>query len=83
MCFSPPAPSQVESTLKGLYEDQVNESARSKEVTHPADQLKWHPMNRKQRRELTRKMQREEISLEVVHPGLRAPRRRLPVTTTR
>jgi len=40
----------------------------AKEVTHPAGQLKLHKMNRKQRRELRRKMQSEEISLEVVHP---------------
>src|SRR2546427_5777263 len=28
----------------------------------------WHQMNRKQRREMTRKIQSEDISLEVVHP---------------
>jgi transposase len=28
----------------------------------------WHRMNRKQRRELTRKIQSEDLSLEVVHP---------------
>src|SRR5437667_1993212 len=28
----------------------------------------WHKMNRKQRREMTRKIQSEELSLEVVHP---------------
>src|SRR5882672_11247166 len=28
----------------------------------------WHKMNRKQRREMTRKIQSEDISLEVVHP---------------
>src|ERR1700756_3029982 len=31
-------------------------------------QNNWHAMNRKQRRELTRKLQSEELSLEVVHP---------------
>jgi transposase len=40
----------------------------AKEVTYPAGQPKWHQMNRQQRRELTRKMQSEEISLDVVHP---------------
>ena len=28
----------------------------------------WHTMNRKQRREMTRKIQSEDLSLEVVHP---------------
>jgi hypothetical protein len=28
----------------------------------------WHQMNRKQRREMTRKIQSEDLSLEVVHP---------------
>src|SRR6266436_5174165 len=28
----------------------------------------WHKMNRKQRREMTRKIQSEDLSLEVVHP---------------
>jgi transposase len=35
---------------------------------HPT-QRHWHEMNRKQRRETTRKIQSEELSLEVVHPG--------------
>jgi len=29
---------------------------------------KWHDMNRKQRREMMRKMQNEDLSLEVIHP---------------
>jgi hypothetical protein len=31
-------------------------------------QGKWHEMNRKQRREMMRKMQSEDLSLEIVHP---------------
>jgi len=31
-------------------------------------QNNWHEMNRKQRREMTRKIQSEDLSLEVVHP---------------
>jgi len=31
----------------------------------------WQQMNRKQRREITRKIQSEDISLEVIHPGCR------------
>ena len=41
---------------------------KAKKTTPPATQPKWHQMNRKQRRELTRSVQSEEISLEVVHP---------------
>jgi len=38
-----------------------------KATDHPT-QGHWHEMNRKQRREMMRKMQSEDISLEVVHP---------------
>jgi len=31
-------------------------------------QGKWHEMNRKQRRETTRKIQNDDLSLEVLHP---------------
>ena len=41
---------------------------KTKKATHPATQPQWHQMNRKQRRDLARTMQSEEISLEVVHP---------------
>jgi hypothetical protein len=30
---------------------------------------KWHEMNRKQRRQLMRKIQSEDLTLEVVHPN--------------
>ena len=39
----------------------------NKATDHPTPHH-WHEMNRKQRRETMRKMQSEEISLEVVHP---------------
>src|ERR1700722_16055368 len=38
-----------------------------KTTGHPA-QRHWHNMNRKQRREMMRKIQSEDLSLEVVHP---------------
>jgi hypothetical protein len=41
---------------------------KTKKATHPATQPQWHQMNRKQRRDLARTIQSEEISLEVVHP---------------
>jgi hypothetical protein len=40
---------------------------KTKKATHPTSRTQWHLMNRRQRRELTRKIQSEEISLEVVH----------------
>lgn len=32
------------------------------------DERRWHEMNRKQRREVARRIQAEDLSLEVVHP---------------
>ncbi len=40
---------------------------KSKQAPRPT-QSKWHEMNRKQRREMTRKIHSEDLSLEVVHP---------------
>jgi transposase len=45
-----------------------NQAVRKAKASQPATQPQWHQMNRKQRRELTRTIQSEEISLEVVHP---------------
>ena len=45
-----------------------NQAVRKAKATQPATQPQWHQMNRKQSRELTRTIQSEEISLEVVHP---------------
>src|SRR6516225_41828 len=42
---------------------------RTKKATDHPTQRHWHEMNRKQRRETMRKIQSEEISLEVVHPN--------------
>ena len=42
---------------------------RQKEDTSGRAAIAWHEMNRKQRRDWTRRMQAEEISLHVVHPG--------------
>src|SRR5438445_10323393 len=38
-----------------------------KASNHPT-QHHWHEMNRKQRREMMRQIQSEDVSLEVVHP---------------
>jgi transposase len=41
---------------------------KNKRATDHPTQHNWHEMNRKQRRETIRKMQSEDLSLEVVHP---------------
>jgi transposase len=41
---------------------------KNKRATNHPTQHQWHEMNRKQRRETTRKIQSEDLSLEVVHP---------------
>src|SRR5512140_439797 len=41
---------------------------KNKGATNHPTQHHWHEMNRKQRREMTRKMQTEDLSLEVIHP---------------
>ena len=41
---------------------------KSKRATNHPTRHHWHEMNRKQRREMMRKMQNEDLSLEVIHP---------------
>src|SRR5882672_6393998 len=41
---------------------------KTKKATDHPTQRHWQEMNRKQRREMTRKIQSEDISLEVIHP---------------
>jgi hypothetical protein len=41
---------------------------KTKQATWGPTQGNWQHMNRKQRREMTRKIQSEDLSLEVVHP---------------
>ena len=54
--------------MKTRPKEKSKEAREAKKVTHSVGRPQWHQMNRKQRRELTRKIQSEEISLEVVHP---------------
>ncbi len=42
---------------------------KTKDATCGPTQGHWQQMNRKQRREMTRKIQSEDISLEVIHPN--------------
>ena len=44
------------------------EKKQSKKASGKITPGKWDEMNRKQRREMMRKMQSEDLSLEVVHP---------------
>src|SRR5438309_8073381 len=41
---------------------------KNKRATNHPTQHHWHEMNRKQRREMTRQIQSEDLSLEVIHP---------------
>src|ERR1700741_5342193 len=41
---------------------------KNKKSAEHLTQQHWHEMNRKQRREMMRKMQSEDLSLEVIHP---------------
>src|SRR5215470_3298550 len=41
---------------------------KAEKVTERRTPSHWHEMNRKQRREMMRKVQSEDVSLEVVHP---------------
>jgi predicted RNA-binding protein with PUA-like domain len=41
---------------------------KSKRATNHSTQHHWNEMNHKQRREMMRKMQSEELSLNVIHP---------------
>jgi len=54
--------------MKAKSKENNKAVRKVKKAIQPATQPQWHQMNRKQRRELTRTIQSEEISLEVVHP---------------
>lgn len=54
--------------MKAKSKENSKAVRTAKKTTPPTAQPKWHQMNRKQRRELTRSIQSEEITLEVVHP---------------
>ena len=46
---------------------QQEGAQEAKKANPSATQDKWHDMNRKQRREMMRKIQSEDLSLEVIH----------------
>ena len=47
---------------------QQEGAQEAKKASTSVTQGKWHDMNRKQRREMMRKIQSEDLSLEVIHP---------------
>jgi transposase len=63
---SPPGPGLVEFTAKKVSMKCNSQEKTKKAANHPTNH--WKEMNRKQRRELTRKIQSEDLSLEVIHP---------------
>jgi transposase len=71
---SPPGPGQVEFNKEkvSMKSQPSTKAQRDKNQSQKASSNptlgKWNEMNRKQRREMMRKMQNEELSLEVVHP---------------
>ena len=44
------------------------EAKQQKQGARRPDERSWHEMNRKQRREIARRIQSEDLRLEVVHP---------------
>jgi transposase len=54
--------------MKAKSKENSKAVHKTKKATHLATQPQWHQMNRKQRRDLARSIQSEEITLEVVHP---------------
>ena len=62
---SPSRPSHVEFNAVRI---QWRPSGRSRRKVTGRDERSWQEMDRKQRRELTRRIQAEDLSLEVVHP---------------
>lgn len=55
--------------MKAKSKENRKELGKTNKATQPTTQQpQWHRMNRKQRRELARSIQSEEITLEMVHP---------------
>jgi transposase len=54
--------------MKAKSKENSKKALKAKEVPPAPAQPRWQNMNRKQRRELARKIQSEDLSLEVMHP---------------
>src|SRR5262249_59264601 len=64
--FRQPGRARLNSTLKVSMKSKPQE--KNERATNHPEHHHWHEMNRKQRREMMRKMQSEDLSLEVIHP---------------
>ena len=55
---------------KASEKSKTSKNIRKKTTDNPASATpgRWNEMNRRQRREMIRKMQSEDLSLEVMHP---------------
>jgi transposase len=51
-----------------MQRNQQSTAGKATKATPSPTRRGWHQMNRKQRRELARRVQAEDVSLEVVHP---------------
>jgi hypothetical protein len=61
-------PGGAELNSPGKIRMKSKQPQKNKKAICRPTQNNWHQMNRKQRREMTRKIQSEDLSLEVVHP---------------
>src|SRR6185437_11207950 len=65
--FRRPGRAKLNSSRKVSMKPKQPKETKKATTRHPT-QGHWHQMNRKQRREMIRKIQSETLSLEVVHP---------------
>jgi transposase len=54
--------------MQPIEQSRRGKAQKAQETMPSPTRRGWHEMNRKQRRELTRRIQAEDLSLEVVHP---------------
>ena len=54
--------------MKLRKEQPPQKQKKTAPSAHSMESTGWHQMNRKQRREMARKIQAEDLSLQVVHP---------------
>src|ERR1700758_4871138 len=69
--FRPPGRAGLISNQRGqgtMQRNQQSTAGKATKATPSPTRRGWHQMNRKQRRELARRVQAEDVSLEVVHP---------------
>src|SRR6516165_1332772 len=73
---SPPGPGQVEFNKEKVsmksqpWKKSQRDKNQNKKANSNPTPSKWNEMNRKQRREMMRKMQNDDLNLEGVHPDV-------------